>query len=228
MSVFSIILAGGTGQRFGSDIPKQYIDVKGFPLFIYSVRKFAAFAPVEKIVLVVSPQWEDFAKESIEKEGFSGKVLFAPAGGSRQNSVLNGLKALEGIAAYIDPVFVHDSVRPLFPVSNLTDGLAALEEYDAALPVISVKDATYRSADGGQLTAILPRTELYSGQSPECLRYGPFVKAHEQFTEEELAAIRGCSELAFRAGMRVKLIAGIEQNFKITTKEDLQAFALLV
>ena len=227
MSAFSIILAGGTGQRFGSDIPKQYIEVKGVPLFMYSVRKFAAFEPVEKIVLVVSPQWESFARESVDAEGLSGKVLFAPAGKSRQHSVLGGLKALEGIAADGDPVFVHDSVRPLFPVSNLSDGLAALEEYDAALPVISVKDATYRSTDGGQLTAILPRTELYSGQSPECLKYGPFVKAHSQFLDNELAAIRGCSELAFRAGMRVKLITGIEQNFKITTKEDLQAFTLL-
>ena len=95
------------------------------------------------------------------------------------------------------------------------------------LPVISVKDATYRSVDGDNLTAILPRTELYSGQSPECLRYGPFLAAHSRFTKEEIAGIRGCSELAFRAGMRVKLIPGIEQNFKITTKEDLQAFTLL-
>ncbi len=227
MSAFSIILAGGTGQRFGSEIPKQFIEVKGVPLFMYSVRKFAAFEPVEKIVLVISPQWQNYVRSSIEKEGLADKVIFAPAGKSRQHSVLNGLKALEGIAADNDPVFVHDSVRPLFPVSNLSDGLVALEKYDAALPVISVKDATYRSTDGGELTAILPRTELYSGQSPECLRYGPFVMAHSQFTEDELTAIRGCSELAFRAGMRVKLIDGIEQNFKITTKEDLQAFTLL-
>ena len=81
---------------------------------------------------------------------------------------------------------------------------------------------------GKTLSTILPRTELYSGQSPECLRYGPFVRAHELFSDEELAVIRGCSELAYRAGLRVKLIPGIEQNFKITTQEDLQAFALLV
>lgn len=228
MRAFSIILAGGTGQRFGSDTPKQYIEVKGTPLFMYSVRKFASFAPVEKIVLVISPQWESYVREAIDKETLSGKVLFAHAGGSRQQSVLSGLQALEGIADDGDAVFVHDSVRPLFPLSNLTEGLAALEEYDAALPVISVKDATYRSADGEALTAILPRSELYSGQSPECLRYGPFLAAHGQFSAGEIAAIRGCSELAFRAGLRVKLIAGIEQNFKITTKEDLQAFTLLV
>ena len=118
--------------------------------------------------------------------------------------------------------------EPWFPLSILTDGLAALETHDAALPVISVKDATYRSVDGKDLSEILPRSELYSGQSPECFRYGPFVRAHAQFRAEEIALIRGCSELVFRAGLRVKLIPGIEQNFKITTKEDLQAFTLLV
>ena len=227
MTSYAIILAGGTGQRFGSDVPKQYLPVKEVPLFVYSLRKMAAFAPIAKIVMVVSDSWTAFVREAVEKEGLADKVLYAAAGASRQESVISGLKALEGIAAADDAVFVHDSVRPLFPVSNLSDGLAAMAEYDVALPVISVKDATYQSTDGQELTAILPRTELYSGQSPECLRYGPFLAVHNRFTKEEIAGIRGCSELAFRAGMRVKLIPGIEQNFKITTKEDLQAFTLL-
>ncbi|MBQ9583575.1 MAG: 2-C-methyl-D-erythritol 4-phosphate cytidylyltransferase [Bacteroidales bacterium] len=228
MSAYAIILAGGEGRRVGGDVPKQFLPVKGVPLFVYSLRKFTAFDPVEAIVLVVSEAWESFARESVAAEAPGKRILFAPAGKSRQHSVFSGLKALEGIAAAEDAVFVHDSVRPLFPLDNLGDGLAAIEDYDVALPVISVKDATYLSGDGVCLEDILPRSELYSGQSPECLRYGRFVSAHAQFSEDEIAGIRGCSELAFRAGLRVKFIAGAEQNFKITTKEDLQAFTLLV
>ena len=228
MKSFAIIVAGGTGQRFGSDIPKQFIEVKGVPLFVYSVRKFAAFEGIWAIVLVVSNQWRDFARKALENEPEGPQILFAEAGATRQHSVWNGLRALSALAADGDAVFVHDAVRPLFPVSNLSDGLEALATHDAALPVISVKDATYQSADGSSLTAVLPRSELYSGQSPECLRYGEFVRAHSRFTDAEIGAIRGCSELAFRAGLSVKLIPGIEQNFKITTKEDLQAFTLLV
>ena len=228
MSAYAIILAGGVGRRMGADVPKQYLPVKGVPLFVYSLRKFVSFEPVSAIVMVVSEEWEDFVRDSLAREDGGKRILFAPAGASRQHSVWNGLKALEGIAEDDDPVFVHDSVRPLFSPSILTDGLAALETHDAALPVISVKDATYRSVDGKDLSDILPRSELYSGQSPECFRYGPFVRAHAQFRADEIALIRGCSELVFRAGLRVKLIPGIEQNFKITTKEDLQAFTLLV
>ncbi len=223
-----IILAGGVGSRMKSEIPKQYLPVNGVPLFVYSLRKFAADSRVDTLVVVVSGEWRSFVEDTLSQEGIRQEVLFAEAGPSRQHSVWNGLMALRGRAGSEDLVFVHDSVRPLFPLSNIDDGLAGCQDYDMTLPVISVKDATYQSADGESLTAILPRSELYSGQSPECLRYGPFVQAHARFSDEEIAQIRGCSELAFRAGLRVKLIPGIEQNFKITTQEDLQAFALLV
>ena len=223
-----IILAGGVGSRMKSDIPKQFLLVKGLPLFMYSFRKFVSFSGIGSIVLVVSEDWLSFVQEQVKQEKVDIPVLFALAGKSRQHSVRNGLTALADFAEEQDPVFVHDSVRPLFPLSNITDGLAALETHDAALPVISVKDATYQSCDGNTLSAILPRSELYSGQSPECFRYGDFVRAHEPLTDIELAGIRGCSELAFRAGLRVKLIPGTEQNFKITTPEDLQALTLIL
>lgn len=211
-----------------ADIPKQYLPVKGVPLFVYSVRKFASRKEVDTIVVVASDEWKSFIEDSLAGENITQELIFAPAGRSRQHSVWNGLSALHTVASEDDLVFVHDSVRPLFPLSIIDDSLEACRQYDAVLPVISVKDATYQSADGRELSAILPRTELFSGQSPECLRYGPFVRAHSAFTEDEIASVRGCSELAFRSGMKVKLVPGIEQNFKITTKEDLQAFALLV
>ena len=224
----AIILAGGVGRWMGGDIPKQYIPVKGVPLFVYSVRKFAADSRISTLVFVVSDEWRGFVADALSGEDIRQEVLYAPAGRSRQHSVWNGLEALNGRAGEEDLVFVHDSVRPLFPVSVIGDGIAACAEADMALPVISVKDATYRSADGKSLTAILPRSELFSGQSPECMRFGPFVRAHARFSDEEIAGIRGCSELAHRAGLRVSLIPGTEQNFKITTVEDLRALTLLV
>ena len=223
-----ILLAGGVGSRMKSDIPKQYLPVKGVPLFVYSLRKFASDSRISTLVLVVSDEWKPFVSNAISGEGIRQEVLYAPAGRSRQHSVWNGLCALQGRAGEDDLVFVHDSVRPLFPLSNIDDGIKACATADMALPVISVKDATYRSADGKTLGAILPRSELFSGQSPECMRYGPFVRAHAQFPDGEIASIRGCSELAFRAGLRVSLIPGTEQNFKITTVEDLQALTLIL
>lgn len=224
----AIIVAGGVGSRMRSNIPKQYLTVKGVPVFMYSFRKFSTRTDIATIVMVISDEWKEFVEEWATCKTGGPTVLYAPAGRSRQHSVFNGLKALKDVATADDLVFVHDAVRPLFPLTNITDGIAGCADYDATLPAITVKDATYQSRDGESLSVILPRQELFSGQSPECFRYGKFLKAHESFSDEEIALIRGSSELAFRAGLRVKLIPGTEQNFKITTIEDLRAFELIV
>lgn len=211
-----------------ADIPKQYLTVGGVPVFMYSFRKFASHPAIGTIVLVVSDEWREFVARCVADEPCSQQVLYASAGISRQHSVLNGLRVLETVADDADLVFVHDAVRPLFPLSNIDDGIEGCRDYDATLPVITVKDATYQSHDGVTLSTILPRTELFSGQSPECFRYRPFIEAHRLFSDEQIAQIRGCSELVYKAGLTVKLIPGTEQNFKLTTIEDLKAFEMII
>ena len=168
----AIILAGGIGSRMKLNRPKQYLEVKGKPVFMYSFEKFANHPDICSIVMVISEEWKDYVQGCIAKSGCTKHVYYAHAGQSRQHSVLNGLKVLSGIADENDLVFVHDSVRPLFPLSNIDDAVVECEKYDATLPVIPVKDATYQSSDGKTLSSILPREELFSGQSPECFHYG--------------------------------------------------------
>lgn len=223
-----IILAGGVGSRMKMNIPKQYYEVKGIPIILYSFRKFAANPLIDSIVFVIADEWKSYVEERLIQEEFDLKIVFAKAGKSRQHSVINGLMALKSYAEDGDIVFVHDSVRPLFPQQIVIDGINACKDYDGAIPVISVKDATYQSHDGVSLSTVLPRHELFSGQSPECFVFGKFLMAHSLFTDDQISTIRGCSELAHRAGLSVKLIEGTERNFKITTIEDLQAFSLII
>ena len=221
-----IIVSGGIGSRMKLDIPKQYFKVNGIPVILYSIRKFVSCGLIDSIVIVLSNEWKDYMREWITKEQYPCKIVFAQSGLSRQHSVMNGLEELKRYAADDDLVFIHDAVRPLFPVSIIYDGIKACAVYDGAMPVIPVKDATYRSVDGETLSTILVREELYSGQSPECFVFKKFYDAHSQFSDEEISAIRGCSELAFKANLSVRLIPGAEENFKLTTIEDLHAFEL--
>lgn len=223
-----IIVAGGVGSRMKLDIPKQYYEVRETPIIMYSFRKFASSPLVDSVVFVVADEWRDFLKEKLSQESYNVRVFFAQAGKSRQHSVYSGLLALKGYASDDDVVLIHDSVRPLFPESNISDAINACCEFDGALPVISVKDATYQSNDGVSLSTILPRHELFSGQSPEGFVFGRFFNAHSRFSDEEISNIRGCSELAYKAGLSVKLIPGTERNFKITTIEDLRSFELIL
>lgn len=220
----AIIVAGGVGSRMNLDIPKQFYEIDGTPVFLHSVKKFAAHPQINSITIVLSDEWTPYVKQQLRKEKLDIKILIAQAGRSRQHSVYNGLTALRSIASDDDLVFIHDAVRPLFPVSIIDDCIDACSAFDSALPVISVKDATYQSYDGETLSRILPRQELFSGQSPECFIYGKYLKAHSSFTDDEIGGIRGGAELAFRAGLSVKLVPGSEANFKITTIEDLRAF----
>ena len=224
----AILLAGGIGSRMKMGIPKQYVEVKGIPVFIYSFRKFAAHPDIDSITIVCAKEWTSFISEWIQKESFKGSVLLADAGISRQHSIYNGLLAIQSLANDDDCVLIHDSVRPLFPLSNISDGILACQVGGAALPVIAVKDATYLSVDGVTVSGILPRHEMFSGQSPECFNYKQYLAAHSLYSDDELAQIRGSAELAFRAGIKVMLIPGSECNFKITTIEDLKSFELLV
>lgn len=225
----AIIVAGGVGSRMMLDIPKQYYEVRGVPIIMFSIRKFLIHPLIDSIVIVMADEWKDYMQNHLILEDRMGKrIFFARAGKSRQHSVYNGLNSLLGFAQDNDMVLIHDSVRPLFPISVIIDGIEACKTFDMALPVISVKDATYQSFDGTTLDKVLPRQELFSGQSPECAKYGLLYKAHSLFSDDDLSNIKGCSELALKAGLSVKLIPGTEQNFKITTIEDLHAFELII
>ncbi|MBR5176821.1 MAG: 2-C-methyl-D-erythritol 4-phosphate cytidylyltransferase [Bacteroidales bacterium] len=223
-----IILAGGIGSRMNLDIPKQYYRVNGIPIIMYSINKFAHSGLIDSIVIVLANEWRGFMEECLSGEQYPCKIHYAEAGKSRQHSVWNGLNIIKRYAMDGDIVLVHDAVRPYFPISNISEGIDACKEYDAALPVIPVKDATYQSSNGVIISSILPRHELYSGQSPECFAFQKFYQAHGRFSDEELSTIRGCAELAFRANLSIKLIPGCEQNFKLTTIEDMKAFELSV
>ena len=223
-----IIVAGGIGSRMNLGIPKQFYEVNGYPVILYSIKKFVSNPLINSIVIVLADEWTDFMADCLTKESYGIPISFAKAGKSRQHSVYNGLIALKEYASDDDVVLIHDSVRPLFPESCISDGIVACRDYDGCIPVIPVKDATYLSHDGIGLSDVLPRQELFSGQSPECFVFGKFLNAHSLFTDEEISSIRGCSELAHKAGLSIKLISGSEGNFKITTIEDLRSFEIIM
>ena len=91
-----------------------------------------------------------------------------------------------------------------------------------------MKDTVYQSEDGMNISALLPRETLFSGQAPEAFKIGKYLEAHKAISREELLQINGSTEIAYIAGMNIKMIQGDEINFKITTPEDLTRFNLLI
>ncbi|HOI43620.1 MAG TPA: 2-C-methyl-D-erythritol 4-phosphate cytidylyltransferase [Elusimicrobiales bacterium] len=206
----AVILAGGRGERMGGE--KQFLDLAGKPLVLWSVEAFLASGLFDETVLVLSP-------ERIKSEGgrFAAMGLkLAPAGATRMESLKNGLSAVSPGAALIA---VHDGARPLVSAALIKACLAAAAGCGAAVPGVPVKDTIKRTdAKGEFAAATLPRAELAAVQTPQCYRrsaLNALLKAADggDYTDE--------SQLLERAGLPVKLVKSDYSNIKVTTPEDL-------
>ncbi|MEE0674681.1 MAG: IspD/TarI family cytidylyltransferase [Ruminococcus sp.] len=220
----AIILAGGVGSRMGVDRPKQFLMVREKPIISYCFDIFQNHSEIDKIVVVVSEEWQGFVEEYAQKFGVTKLCGYAPAGKTRQHSIYNGLKCIEQNAPDTDIVIVHDAARPLVSDQIISDCIKGATEFDGAMPVISVKDTVYQSKDGKKIGQLLKRSELFAGQAPESFKFRKYLDIHNEVSDEEIASTAGSSEIAYRHGMEISMVKGSERNLKITTIEDLETF----
>ena len=224
----AIILAGGVGSRMGVDRPKQYLVIDDKPIIVYCLEIFEKHNDIDNIVIVVSDEWKDYVIENVKKYGINKVCGYAPAGRTRQHSIYNGLKCTETNASETDVVIIHDAARPLVSDKIIKDCIIGAVEDDGAMPVISVKDTIYQSKDGKSIENLLKRSELFAGQAPESFDFKRYLDIHNSVSDDEIAATAGSSEIAYRHGMKIRLVEGSERNFKITTIEDLETFETII
>ncbi len=246
----AVILSGGSGSRMKAGTkPKQYLEVLGKPIICYCLETFQKHNMIDAIVIVAEEQYQEMLDEWMEKEHISKFADYAPAGRTRQHSIYSGIaiarevvewyEVPDEIGGYIrvgvkeeteavkDVVIIHDAARPCVSERIITDCINGALECDGAMPVITVKDTVYQSTDGKTISSLLNRDELFAGQAPEAFKLDQYLAVHDAMSDEELANVRGSSEIAYRHGMKIKLVKSEEANFKITTKEDLEKFKLL-
>lgn len=217
-SIAVIIVAAGKGERAGADgstDPKQYRSIGRVPVLAHTVRAFLALPAVTSVTAVIHADHQD----RYGALGLADARLLPPVigGASRQASVLEGLKALA--PSRPDLVLIQDAARPFTSAQVIGDVVAALEQYDGALPVAPVTDTIKRSLDGSQVATTEDRSQLFAAQTPQGFRFGQIFSAHmrastlrRQFTDD--------AEIAEWAGLRVAMVMGHADNFKITHPGD--------
>ena len=204
--VAALLVAAGTGSRFGGAMPKQFVPLAGRPV----IRRAAeALARETDLLLAVGDG-------PALRAALAGLVHLPPVAGgpTRQASVLAGLEAL--VAHAPDIVLVHDAARPHIPPGTVAALLAALQTARGAIPAVPVAD-TLKRADGRMIAATIPRQGLYRAQTPQAFRFPLLLELHR-------AAADGATDDASileAAGYQVALVAGSEDNVKLTYPEDL-------
>ncbi|MCI1741504.1 MAG: 2-C-methyl-D-erythritol 4-phosphate cytidylyltransferase [Prevotella sp.] len=224
-----IILSGGIGTRLGANIPKQYIEVNGKPIIYYSIMTFAKRDDVDMFIIGADEKWRYYIAKEMKEVHQS--VCYSEPGETRQLSVFNALKKASEVGVNNeDIVIIHDAARPLVTndiINQCIDGIRK-DHYDGVLPVIHMKDTIYLSKNGKDINQLLNRNQLFAGQAPESFLFGKYLSIHESMPIEQVSAIKGSTEIAYKGGMKIKLAEGSEMNFKITTLEDLVNFKSII
>jgi len=206
MKIAAILVAAGTGSRFGGATPKQLLLLHGKP-----VLRHAAEALLGHIDLL----------QPVGDAGRVGAALagiphlpIVPGGAERQDSVRAGLEALRAYAP--DIVLVHDAARPIIPSGTIEAVLAALDRHSGAIPALAVSDTLKRGAEN-RITETVPRKNLFRAQTPQGFRYPELLRLHLAAAG---AAATDDAALLEAAGLEVALVPGAEQNIKLTLPAD--------
>ena len=219
--IHAILLAGGDGNRFGADLPKQFVRLAGEQILARSLRAIKA-AGVDRIVVVANPNWVAETQAVVAAETTTIPTTVVVGGKTRNESTRNGLASLD--AAADDVIVVHDAVRPLVPVEVVLRAIepvasGAAESTDTVIPSAD----TLVVVHDGQVVEIPDRSRFRRGQTPQVFRHDVLVRAYEAAAAAgDLGATDDCSlVLRHVPGARVMAVAGDEVNLKITTRIDL-------
>jgi 2-C-methyl-D-erythritol 4-phosphate cytidylyltransferase len=218
MKIVALIAAAGKGKRMNARVSKPFIHISGKPILAYTIEKFEKCKVIDKIYLIVSPEEKEMChKNIILRYNFSKVKELVDGGETRQDSVYNGIKALDKDT---DIVVIHDGARPLVEETIIRDSIEKAQKYGAAIAAIPIKDTVKKSENDFFINKTLNREKIWRAQTPQTFKYDIILTAyHQAFKDKYL--VTDDAAIVERYGHKVKLIIGSKENIKITTPFDI-------
>ena len=210
----AIIVAGGSGSRMGTDLPKQFLRIEAKPVFLYSIDAFLQAYNDIRIILVMPSTYAGMAQSILDEFGYPSSIEIVEGGETRFHSVKNGL----AFASEDSLIFIHDAVRCLATPGLIRSCGDAASEKGSAIPVIPVRDSIRRKDDALNCSVVVSREGLYIVQTPQVFLGSVILPAFASlydpgFTDE--------ASVLEASGQQVFLVEGEEGNTKITFPDDL-------
>lgn len=221
---YAAILAGGSGTRMGSALPKQFLPLGGKPVLVHTAEKFINCKEITGICIVCPAGYISVTREVIEKYFPGEKRIFIAAGGENRNASL--IAALDCIREHFgaqdsDIVLTHDAVRPFINERIITENIQAAAEYGAANTVIESSDSIILTEDGSFMTGTVQRTCLRRCQTPQTFVLGGIYSEIMTMTEAEAEHFTDAASFLLSRGKKIALVRGDEKNIKLTCPGDM-------
>ncbi len=208
-----IIVAGGSGSRMGSSIPKQFLEIAGKPVIVHTIEKFLLFDPGIELIMVINPSYLNTWDKLAGKYNLTKNCKVTPGGKTRFHSVKNGLMFVR----HESLIGIHDAVRPLISVETIRNLYKQAAIYGNAIPAVPVNE-TVRETFGSS-NRMIDRSTLKLIQTPQVFLYSIVNKAYETIYSSDFTDDASVVE---KSGVDLNLIDGDFYNIKITTPEDIE------
>lgn len=224
-----VIFAGGTGQRMNTrTVPKQFLELHGKPILVYTIEKFQQHPFIDGIIVVMLEGWIEKSRELVKHYYLDKVAAIVPGGDSGQASIYYGLKKAAELYSLDSTVLIHDGVRPLIDTGNITAAIECVRAHGTAITVAPVIETVTMVDDTGKVGQIIERSKCKLAKAPQCFVLGDILTAHERARKEgQLNFIDSASMMQYY-GYDLYIVEGSSENIKITTPSDFYTFRAII
>ena len=222
----AIIIAGGVGTRMGLDVPKQFVSVLGKPIIIYTLEAFENHPEIDAILAVCVDGWQE-ALWAYAKQHKIKKLRWVVTGGNTgQESIRNGINALENVCKKDDIAIIHDGIRPLVDYAIISDIIIKCRQHGNGVTSLPYNEQIFVIDDEYSTTQYIPRETLRRVSTPQAYNYGKIKDCYKRAFAENIGV--GPSSYAntmmVELGERLYFAVGSDKNIKLTNKDDIELF----
>jgi 2-C-methyl-D-erythritol 4-phosphate cytidylyltransferase len=228
----ALIFAGGTGTRMGrstQSVPKQFLELYGKPIIIYTLEKFENHDGIDGIVVVCLKDWIPQMRKYVNKFNLTKVRMIVPGGSTGQESIYNGLKAARKMYPDDTVILIHDGVRPLVASSTIAANIACVKEKGNAITVVPATETIFiDNSQDGRVGRILDRSQCAMARAPQGFRLGQILECHEKALSEGKKDFIDSASMIKYYGYELYTVQGRTENIKITTPIDFYIFRAIV
>ena len=221
-----LVIAGGVGHRMGKDIPKQFIELDGKPILMYTLEGFQNHPEIDVIEVVCVEGWEEYVWEQAKKYNISKLKWMTKGGASGQESIRNGVEYLKGNCTDDDIVIIHDGIRPVIDNFVISSVIDTCKKYGNGVTSLPYNEQIFVMDDEISTLKYIPRETLRRVATPQAYKLGELVDSYKKAFENNigLGPTAYTNTMMADLGVRLYFADGSDKNIKLTTPDDLEIF----